>query len=217
MNTILTGFSYDDFPVELQETLRQATSELRSLARTTVQSAFRIGEVLIAIRPHFPTARAFNAYINQEMQWSVRSAAYFTSIYRCFKEAPDAIELMSQHAAYMLSAAKAPASARTEAIAIARSGTKVNTQVARKVLQEHNAQRYPQMKRSQSVAPLANGPREDVLVRLQQEPGDELRQRIQDAFNRTCAKCGMTSSPLVCRECPLPKFFRQLLPGGQNE
>ncbi len=128
-------FDYTKLPEQQQHIIKEHSAAIgRHMAGTTL-AMIDIGRRLQAVRELVET-HLFRQWLKYEFEWSVQVAYTYMKSAEVMGDL-DCIENFVPTAVQILSKECTPASAREEAIAMARAGTKINTAVAKNLLLQH--------------------------------------------------------------------------------
>ena len=111
----------------------QATEEIRSRLRRTVEDIVIIGRTLIGVKERLGHGR-FGEWLDAEFGWTDRAAQRFMQVASRFKSDIMSDLSITPTALYLLAAPSTPDEAFEQAIALAESGEKVTHKVAQEIV-----------------------------------------------------------------------------------
>lgn len=195
------GFDYKTLDRNTQITVRQKTSEIKSLIRQTAQDIFYVGQKLAEVKQQLKHGE-FRNWLKTEFNWSISSATKFMQVSEQFKNVNFTHFNFATSALYVLAAPSTPEQAREHALQLASKGENITYSLAKLIIKRHKEsednQTYPQNQsnstkitrldsqlRSQAIEvsqpDAANKSNSGVrIVRIKQETPQSARDRIQD-------------------------------------
>ena len=204
------GFDYEILDRPTQITIKQKTSEIKSLIRQTAQEIVEVGEKLAEVKQQLKHGQ-FISWLKSEFNWSISSATKFMQVREKFKNVNFAHFNFATSALYVLAAPSTPDSARQYALEIASQGENITYSLAKLIVKHHkelvqkdsyssNQLDSATIKQSniQLASPVVDFTYEDVkekldqsvrVIRIKQEKPKHLEDRVQDfeiIYGGTC-------------------------------
>lgn len=193
------GFDYQNLDRQTQISVKQKTSEIKSLIRQTAQDIFHVGQKLAEVKQQLKHGE-FRNWLNTEFNWSVSSATKFMQVSEQFKNVNFTHLNFATSALYVLAAPSAPENARQHALQLASRGEHITYSLAKQIVKHHKdsaasdaylpesfiASELPENDTSNSQQIDINGKavgervdRSVRIVKIKQEP-KPIEDRIQD-------------------------------------
>lgn len=128
-------FDYDKLPTSVRAVVREQSQSIRSLLAKTSANFIQIGLRLQFIRARLGRVH-FQQWLKAEFEWSQPAASNYMRAAAAFGEL-DCVDQFQPSALFVLARRKVPASARADAIDIARQGHLVTKALAEEIVQRH--------------------------------------------------------------------------------
>ena len=130
------GFDYQNLDRQTQISVKQKTSEIKSLIRQTAQDIFHVGQKLAEVKQQLKHGE-FRNWLNTEFNWSVSSATKFMQVSEQFKNVNFTHLNFATSALYVLAAPSAPENARQHALQLASRGEHITYSLAKQIVKHH--------------------------------------------------------------------------------
>ncbi len=195
------GFDYEILDQETQITVKQKTSEIKSLIRQTAQEIVEVGQKLAEVKRQLKHGQ-FRSWLKSEFNWSISSATKFMQVSEQFKNVNFTHFNFATSALYVLAAPSTPDSARQHALEIASQGENITYSLAKLIVKHHkesveedsyslNRLDSATIKQSdiQLASPAIDVAHEDIadkpdqsvrIVKIKQEKPKQIEDKIQD-------------------------------------
>lgn len=132
-NPVQLSFDYGELDTPSQVLVMQRTTEIKTLARRTIEGQIELGRKLLEVRSHLSDDQ-WQRWLSFEFHWSITTATRLTNVAKRFPEIPPNFQLT---ALYELSADSVEPSARQEAIARAELGETIDRTTAKEIRDRH--------------------------------------------------------------------------------
>ena len=195
------GFDYEILDQETQITVKQKTSEIKSLIRQTAQEIVEVGQKLAEVKGQLKHGQ-FRSWLKSEFNWSISSATKFMQVSEQFKNVNFTHFNFATSALYVLAAPSTPDSARQHALEIASQGENITYSLAKLIVKHHkesveedsySLNRLNSATIAQSdiqlASPVIDVSHEDIadkpdrsvrIVKIKQEKPKQIEDKIQD-------------------------------------
>ncbi len=195
------GFDYEILDQETQITVKQKTSEIKSLIRQTAQEIVEVGQKLAEVKRQLKHGQ-FRSWLKSEFNWSISSATKFMQVSEQFKNVNFTHFNFATSALYVLAAPSTPDSARQHALEIASQGENITYSLAKLIVKHHkesvekdsySLNRLNSATIAQSdiqlASPVIDVSHEDIadkpdpsvrIVKIKQEKPKQIEDKIQD-------------------------------------
>jgi hypothetical protein len=130
------GFDYQNLDRQTQISVKQKTSEIKSLIRQTAQDIFYVGQKLAEVKQQLKHGE-FRNWLNTEFNWSVSSATKFMQVSEQFRNVNFTHLNFATSALYVLAAPSAPENARQHALQLASRGEHITYSLAKQIVKHH--------------------------------------------------------------------------------
>lgn len=130
------GFDYQNLDHQTQISVKQKTSEIKSLIRQTAQDIFHVGQKLSEVKQQLKHGE-FRNWLNTEFNWSVSSATKFMQVSEQFKNVNFTHLNFATSALYVLAAPSAPENSRQHALQLASRGEHITYSLAKQIVKHH--------------------------------------------------------------------------------
>ncbi len=130
------GFDYEILDRQTRTTVKQKTSEIKSLIRQTAQDIVEVGQKLATVKRQLKHGE-FRSWLKSEFNWSVSSATKFMQVSEQFKNVNFSHFNFATSALYVLAAPSTPETARQYALEIASKGENITYSLAKLIVKQH--------------------------------------------------------------------------------
>ena len=130
------GFDYQNLDRQTQISVKQKTSEIKSLIRQTAQDIFHVGQKLAEVKQQLKHGE-FRNWLNTEFNWSISSATKFMQVSEQFKNVNFTHLNFATSALYVLAAPSTPENSRHHALQLASRGEHITYSLAKQIVKHH--------------------------------------------------------------------------------
>lgn len=130
------NFNYGTLDQKTQITIKQKTSEIKSLIRQTAKDIIDVGQKLSEVKQQLKHGE-FRNWLKTEFNWSISSATKIMQVSEKFKSVNFTHFNFSASALYILAAPSTPNSAREYALQLASGGENITYSLAKLIVKHH--------------------------------------------------------------------------------
>ncbi len=130
------NFNYEIFDHNTQISIKQKTTEIKSLIRQTAKDIINVGQKLAEVKQQLKHGE-FRNWLKAEFNWSISSATKFMQVSEKFKNVNFTHFNFSASALYILAAPSTPESATEYALQLASRGENITYSLAKLIVKHH--------------------------------------------------------------------------------
>lgn len=142
------GFDYSSLDTQVTKRVQSSAEAIRQQVRSTLESAIKIGEELVAVKEALPHGQ-FLPWLRAEFGWAERTARNFMAVAEQFGKSAIIADLPIQPtAAYLLAAPAVPDEAREVAIEKAKAGEEITVSAAKEIVAQAKKKKRPRRQKA---------------------------------------------------------------------
>ena len=143
------AFDYASLDLETAQFLEKQTTDIKVLMKRSVEDIFEIGQKLIQVKQLLKRGQ-FVAWLENEFDWTVRTANRFMSVANQFSSKKDNLSFsnFAPSALYQLAAPSTADEVREEAIKRAEAGEKITHKKVKKLKKSHALKAHSALSRN---------------------------------------------------------------------